>query len=300
MLRRLVRHDVRFVVDIASESLAVMADLSQIERVLMNLCQNASDAMPHGGAITIRVAPYALEPSIAAVAGTSHVLLSVSDTGTGMNEEVRSRLFEPFFTTKSSQRGTGLGLANVYAIVQQCHGTIDVTSELGAGSCFRIVLPRTPAAEQPSAPLRFLSEVRPAPAANSSKTVLVVDDDDAVRRMVVRTLELGGYRVLSAPSGEAALRVANGHEGLFHLVVTDMHMPGMDGSQLGRVLLERDPRIKLLFLSGDAEDELEESGLLSRDAAFLHKPFLPDVLLTHVREALKDDVGSGSFRDSVG
>jgi CheY-like chemotaxis protein len=142
--------------------------------------------------------------------------------------------------------------------------------------------------------------VRPAPAANSSKTVLVVDDDDAVRRMVVRTLELGGYRVLSAPSGEAALRVANGHEGLFHLVVTDMRMPGMDGSQLGRALLERDPRIKLLFLSGDAEDELEESGLLSRDAAFLLKPFLPDVLLSHVRDALKDDVPAGSFRDSVG
>jgi len=302
MMRRLVRHDVRIVVEITSESLAIMADLSQVERVLMNLCQNASDAMPHGGAITIRIAPLALDTSVPAPAGTSHVLLSVSDTGTGMNDEVRARLFEPFFTTKSNQRGTGLGLANVYAIVQQCQGTIEVTSELGAGSCFRIALPRPLAAEQAPAPLRFLSEVRPTAAANSSKTVLVVDDDDAVRRMVVRTLELGGFRVLSAPNGEAAIRIAAGHDGLFNLVVTDMHMPGMDGSQLGRTLLERDPSLKLLYLSGDAEDELEESGLLAHDAAFLHKPFAPDVLLSHVREALSDEVPVAPVpvRDSVG
>jgi signal transduction histidine kinase/CheY-like chemotaxis protein len=298
MLRRLVRHDVRISVEIASESLAIMADLSQIERVLMNLCQNASDAMPHGGTITIRVAALGSSPS-------NHVLLTVADTGTGMTDEVRTRLFEPFFTTKANQRGTGLGLANVYAIVQQCQGTIEVTSELGLGSCFKITLPRTPAPEQAPAPLRFLSEVRPTPAANSSKTILVVDDDDAVRRMVVRTLELGGFRVLSAPSGEAALRIADGHNGVFNLVVTDMHMPpGMDGSQLGRILLERDPSLKLLFLSGDEVDELEESGLLERDAAFLHKPFAPEVLLTHVRDALSDVAAipapASAVRGSVG
>jgi signal transduction histidine kinase/CheY-like chemotaxis protein len=300
MLRRLVRHDVRIIVELASESLAIMADLSQIERVLMNLCQNASDAMPHGGSITIRIAPLALEHGACAVAGTSHVLLSVADTGTGMNDEVRSRLFEPFFTTKANHRGTGLGLANVYTIVQHCQGTIEVTSELGAGSCFRISLPRTPAPEQAPAPLRFLSEVRPTAAANSSKAILVVDDDDAVRRMVVRTLELGGFRVLAAPNGQAALRIADSHGGLFNLVVTDMHMPGMDGSQLGRALLERDPGLKLLYLSGDASDALEESGLLSRDAAFLHKPFPPDLLLSQVRAALSDEVPSAPVRDSVG
>jgi two-component system cell cycle sensor histidine kinase/response regulator CckA len=209
-------------------------------------------------------------------------------------------LFEPLFTTKSNHRGTGLGLANVYSIVQQCQGSIEVTSELGAGSCFRITLPRTPAPEQAPAPLRFLSEVRPIAAANSSKAILVVDDDDAVRRMVVRTLELGGFRVLSAPDGQAALRIADSHGGLFNLVVTDMHMPGMDGSQLGRLLLERDPGLKLLYLSGDASDELEESGLLSRDSAFLHKPFPPDMLLTQVRAALSNEVPTAPMRDSVG
>jgi signal transduction histidine kinase/tetratricopeptide (TPR) repeat protein len=299
MLRRLVRHDVRIAIELAPDALEIMADLSQVERVLMNLCQNASDAMPHGGAITIRVEPFTLEPTLEAVSGAAHVLLSVSDTGTGMNDEVKTRLFEPFFTTKSSQRGTGLGLANVYSIVQQCQGAIDVTTELGAGSCFRITLPRCPEPERSNAPLRFLSEVRPANVA-STKTVLVVDDDDAVRRMVVRTLEIDGYRVLSAPNGLAALKIAESHDGLLSLVVTDMHMPGMDGSQLGRLLLERDPTLKLLYLSGDPEDELEESGLLSRDAAFLHKPFAPNVLLAHVRETLQAELTPPDVRDSVG
>jgi len=297
MLRRLVRSDVRIAVDIAPEPLATLAALSQLERVLTNLFQNASDAMPHGGTITLRVAPLAVDELTAANAalGTSHVLLRVSDTGTGMNDEVRTRLFEPFFTTKS-QRGTGLGLANVYTIVQQCHGTIEVTSELGAGSCFRIALPRCAPAEAP-APVRLFRELHPPPAANGCQTVLVVDDDDAVRRMVVRTLEIGGYRVVSASDGESALRLVDAHDGLLDLVVTDMHMPGMDGSRLGKLLCERDPDVKLLYLSGDDEGDLEESGLLSRDAAFLHKPFRPDVLLAHVDEALRARVPA-ALRDS--
>jgi signal transduction histidine kinase/tetratricopeptide (TPR) repeat protein len=283
MLRRLVRQDVSIVLDLASEPLATLADLSQIERVLMNLCQNASDAMPRGGTISIRVA--AADDS----EGESYVLLSVSDTGTGMNDEVRSRLFEPFFTTKPSERGTGLGLANVYAIVQQCHGEIEVSSSLGAGSCFKLSLPRCPLqSEQPEPqPLRYLSELRPTAAANGDKTVLVVDDDDAVRRMVVRTLETGGYRVWSAPDGETALQIVDARERTFDLVVTDMHMPGMDGAQLSERLLERHPELPLLFVSGDEAVDLEESGLLSREAEFLHKPFMPDVLLSHVHRLIE-------------
>ena len=255
MLRRLVRHDVSIVVDLTPEPLATLADLSQIERVLMNLCQNASDAMPHGGTIIIRVAP-----------AEDLVLLSVSDTGTGMNDEVRTRLFEPFFTTKPSESGTGLGLANVYAIVQQWHGVIEVTSQLGAGSCFKLLLPRCSREAEPVPPLRYISELRPPPAANGSRKVLVVDDDDSVRRMVVRTLEAGGYRVASAPDGESALKLLDSSQASFDLVVTDVHMPGMDGWQLGRQLLERDPELRLLFLSGDESGNLEEIGLLGRDA----------------------------------
>ncbi len=287
MLRRLVRNDVQIAVDIAAEPLATMADLSQIERVLVNLGQNASDAMPQGGTITIRVAPLEIDDvsGQADSAGTSHVLLAVSDTGTGMNDEVRTRLFEPFFTTKN-QRGTGLGLANVYTIVQQCRGAIEVVSELGAGSTFRITLARCPSSD-PVHGVRFLSEVRPASnAAPGSPVVLVVDDDEAVRRMVCRTLELGGYRVTPAPDAESALRIVDGQSRRFDLIVTDMHMPGMDGSHMARLLYERDPKAKLLFLSGDDSDDLEELGLLSRDAAFLHKPFRPDMLIAHVRKIL--------------
>lgn len=155
----------------------------------------------------------------------SRVLLSVSDTGTGMNDEVRSRLFEPLFTTKAQQRGTGLGLANVYDIVQQYQGTIEVATELGAGSCFRIALPRCRTLEASPAPVRFLSEVRSLAGATHGKTILVVDDDDCVRRTVARTLELGGFRVLCASNVNAALQISAEHEDA-SLVVADMHMPG--------------------------------------------------------------------------
>ncbi|HKU36528.1 MAG TPA: ATP-binding protein, partial [Polyangiales bacterium] len=276
MLRRLVRQDVLIELELAEEPLATLADLSQIERVLMNLCQNASDAMPHGGTITIRVAP-----------GGHDVLLSVSDTGTGMNEEVRSRLFEPFFTTKPSERGTGLGLANVFGIVQQCGGRIEVVSELGAGSCFNLWLPACTLDSEPPPPLRYLSELRPAPAANSGKTVLVVDDDEAVRRMVVRTLERGGFGVVAAHDGESALELVNARDVAFDMVVTDMCMPGIDGAELARRLLERHPTMKVLFLSGDESGELDQPGIGEID--FLHKPFLPDELLSYVHRALEDD-----------
>jgi two-component system cell cycle sensor histidine kinase/response regulator CckA len=283
MLHRIVRADVRIDVQVVSQSLASMADPSQLERVLMNLCQNANDAMPHGGSITIRVGlPGQADAGFTPPAlkrGVSYAVLTVSDTGEGMSEQVRSRLFEPFFTTKSGQRGTGLGLANVYAIVQQCGGLIDVASELGQGSTFRIYLPRCESSSEPTpATTRVMA---------SHETVLVVDDDDMLRREVVKVLERAGYRVLSACDAEDALRVVDAHHGLLDLAVTDLRMPGRDGSELAISLLARDPTLKLLFVSGDGPDELQRKGLLTPHSAFLAKPFAPDALLRQIQSVLR-------------
>jgi eukaryotic-like serine/threonine-protein kinase len=307
MLRRLVRRDVNIEVELPEQPLLTMAAPSQIERVLMNLCQNASDAMPNGGTITIRVA----EPSSAEVgmlatrarSGAGLALLMVSDTGTGMSEEVRAHVFEPFFTTKASQRGTGLGLANVYAIVQQCGGQIEVSSDVGRGTTFRIFFERTDApadAWRPSETLGDgLRQSEPAPAsawpvapaaaeprAALEETVLVVDDDAAIRSVMARTLQRVGYRVLVASNGVEALQVVNEYEGLLDLVVTDVQMDGMDGCQLACALFERDAEIKVLFVSGAGPAEPRRQGLLGRDGSFLQKPFAPDALIARVEALL--------------
>jgi signal transduction histidine kinase len=295
MLRRLIRADVSLSIDIPEQPLPTMADPSHVERVLMNLCQNASDAMPQGGAITIRVAEAGAQsrsrPSIGLRPDEDYVLLTVSDTGTGMTDEVRTRLFEPFFTTKSG--GTGLGLANVYAIVQQCGGQIEVTSEPGVGSSFRIYLPQAGVMED--------FEIGPLPHARlptldeddfRGATVLVVDDDDHLRQHLVQMLEGAGYYVLSAADGGEAVRLADEFDGLLDVAVTDLHMPGMDGRQLADALLARDPDVKLLFVSGDALDDSELQELRCRNGAFLPKPFDGAVLLAEVSAILRVPPGA--------
>ncbi|HKP61522.1 MAG TPA: ATP-binding protein [Polyangiales bacterium] len=294
MLRRLIRVDVDLDIDIQHQPLPTMADPSYIERVLMNLCQNASDAMPRGGAITIRVAERGEgegRPSVELRPDADYVLLSVSDTGTGMTEEVRTRLFEPFFTTKSG--GTGLGLANVYAIVQQCGGQIEVTSEPGVGSTFRIYLPQAGVSDEleigslPRARVPTLDEDDFRGA-----TVLVVDDDDYLRQQVVLMLEGAGYNVLSACDAVEAVRLVDEFDGLLDVAVTDLHMPGMDGLQLADALLSRDPDVKLLFVSGDALDEGELHDLRYRNGALLPKPFDEPLLLAEVAAILRVPPGA--------
>jgi eukaryotic-like serine/threonine-protein kinase len=290
MLRRLIRGDVDLQLDIDPEPMCVLADPIQIERVLTNLCRNADDAMNVGGSIRVVVGPSSNEPGAAIAAelrqDTAYGQLVVSDTGAGMSEDVRARLFEPFFTTKSERGGTGLGLANVYTIVQHCGGHIEVISEPGAGSLFRIYIPLVRE--------NLSLSISPPPAAGSAErstrayarpanSVLVVDDDDTVRRLMVRALKRAGYTVFGAEDAFVAQRLFDEHRGALALTVTDMQMPGMDGSQLAAELLARDPSMKLLFVSGEQKEELLRQGLLTRDSLFLRKPFTPKVFVESVR-----------------
>jgi signal transduction histidine kinase/serine/threonine protein kinase len=296
MLRRLVRSNVKLEVDIPDLELLALADPSHVERVLMNLCQNASDAMPQGGTITIRVSEALLTraappTSVELDTEERYVLLMVSDTGSGMTEEVRARLFEPFFTTKSG--GTGLGLANVYAIVQQCSGEIEVASEPGAGTTFRIYLPRVESEHELG--VGRLEDAR-VPALEEedlgAATVLVVDDDEMLRSMIVRALESVGYGVLSAADGPDALSLVDALDGLLDLVITDLHMPEMDGVQLADALLTRDPDVKLLFISGIELDEAQVQELRDRNGTFMAKPFDEFVLLDKVAVMLRIPPGA--------
>jgi signal transduction histidine kinase/serine/threonine protein kinase len=296
MLRRLVRSNVKLELDIQGDDLPTLADPSHIERVLMNLCQNASDAMSNGGTITIQITESTItrpgSPASAAL-GTEerYVLLTVADTGSGMTEEVRARLFEPFFTTKSG--GTGLGLANVYAIVQQCSGEIEVASEPGIGSTFRIYLPHVDSAHDLD--LDGLSTPR-VPVVDEddlgAATVLVVDDDDVLRSMMTRTLEAAGYQVLHAPDGPEALALVDALDGLVDIAVTDVHMPDMDGLEFADALLARDPDVKLLFVSGDPPDEAFSQELRDRNGTLLAKPFDEIALLDEVGVMLRIPPGA--------
>jgi eukaryotic-like serine/threonine-protein kinase len=291
MLRRLIRPSVELQLEIDPDPMKVLADPIQIERVLTNLCRNADDAMLGGGMIRIAVGP-SLSDMSAAIASelrqdTKYGQLVVSDTGAGMSEDVRARLFEPFFTTKSERGGTGLGLANVYTIVQHCGGHIEVISEPGAGSVFRIYMPlvkdtlsnQIPPPPPPAA--TTLERVRPQ--ARPASSVLVVDDDETVRRLMVRALKRAGYAVFGAEDAFVAQRLFDEHRDSLALTVTDMQMPGMDGSQLAAELLARDPTMKLLFVSGEQKEELLRQGLLTRDSLFLRKPFTPRVFIESVR-----------------
>jgi PAS domain S-box-containing protein len=284
MLGRLVGEDitVRFVQ--CGDLQPVKADPGQLEQVLANLVVNARDAMPAGGTLTIETANVELDADYAAehpsVQPGPHVMLAVSDTGCGMDEETRRQIFEPFFTTKGPGKGTGLGLATVYGIVKQSGGSVWVYSEVGRGTTFKIYLPR---AEGPqSGP----AGVPAAPGARGSETVLVVEDEEALRRLAERSLERAGYTVLTAAGGAEALALLERHEGRVALVVTDVIMPGMSGRELATRVSERYPRVRLVFTSGYTDDAIVERGELEADTHFLGKPYTAAALTGKVREVL--------------
>lgn len=262
----------------------VEADTGQIEQVIVNLVINARDAMPAGGILTIETANAELdEPSAQAVGlqPGSYVLLSVADTGVGMDAETRQRIFEPFFTTKETGKGTGLGLSTIYGIVQQSGGQVTVTSKPGQGSVFRIYLPRVEAT---------LHRPRQAPQARSlagTETVLVVEDDDMVRDLACSVLEANGYKVWGASSGRKALELCEQCPGPIDLVVTDLVMPEMNGRELGERVLARWPATRLLYMSGYTHDVLSRHGLDKMDQPFLQKPFSIHAFLLKVREVLE-------------
>jgi len=279
LLRRTLREDVRIEVHLADAAGTVMADVGQIEQVLMNLCVNAQDAMPDGGKLVIEVG------GVDDADGRPvQVELAVTDTGTGIDEETLAHVFEPFYTTKETGRGTGLGLATVQGIVAQHGGTVTVETELGRGTTFRVRLPCvTAAAARPGA--------EPAPLAAAparTGTILVVDDDEGVLFLCSRALEVQGYTVLSTPGPEACLTLMAGRTGEVNLLVTDVVMPGLNGRELHERLMVGRPGLKVLYMSGHDADVISSRGVLDAGVRFIRKPFTPKALCQTVRDVLDE------------
>jgi two-component system cell cycle sensor histidine kinase/response regulator CckA len=276
MLRRLIAEDVVFSTQLDFDLDPVRADPGQVEQVLLNLAVNARDAMPEGGYFSIST-----ENLAATDAEPRRVCLSVSDSGVGMDRATQARAFDPFFTTKDRFKGTGLGLATVYGIVQQSGGSISLDSEEGRGTSFRIVLP---AAEGEVRELDGPPSMRPIEA--GSETVLLAEDESTVRRLMRRVLDENGYTVLEAPDGAAALAMAEEHTDSIQLVLTDVIMPGLGGGELVERLKHIHPEARVLYVSGYADDAIGQHGVLTGDAAFLAKPFTANLLAEKVREVL--------------
>jgi two-component system cell cycle sensor histidine kinase/response regulator CckA len=288
MLRRLLREDISIVLTLDPALGSVAADPGQIEQIVMNLVVNARDAMPNGGRLSIETAnmtfdsPYQLRETAAQLEAGSYVVIAVTDSGSGMSPQVQARIFEPFFTTKRVHEGTGLGLSTVYGIVKQSGGYIAVYSEVGHGTTFKIYLPRVDAPAESRAPEESASLHAPS----GGETVLIVEDDDALRTVASRALQQCGYEVIVASDGSEALKQCSRHEGGLHLVVTDMVMPEMSGVELAESIALRYPEIKVLLMSGYTRDETARRGIASERYAFLEKPFTPARLAARVRELL--------------
>ncbi len=286
MLSRLLGEDVELVLDLATPDSAVEADRHQIDQVIMNLAVNARDAMPHGGRVAIEVTATELDEEFTrqrlSLEPGRYVVIAVSDTGRGIDAEIQRHIFEPFFTTKPVGQGTGLGLSTVFGIVQQSGGTVSVYSEPGRGSTFRIYLP---ACHKPAPPAGVRAPASAPASETPTSTVLVVDDEPAVRRIVQRLLERAGYTVLVAAEGDEALEVAGREPGPIGLLISDIVLPGLPGPEIAERLRQIRPEVKVLFSSGYPGDEVTRRGL-PPDAAFVAKPFAPDDLMQAVSELL--------------
>jgi two-component system cell cycle sensor histidine kinase/response regulator CckA len=266
MLRRILGEDIELTIQLAPDLKTVRADPGQIEQVILNMAVNARDAMPSGGQLLI-------ETKNSALPRRDCVMVSISDTGIGMEPQVLSRVFEPFFTTK--EQGTGLGLATSYGIIKENGGDLRVESTPGKGTCFHIELPVT---EQTSEDMESPKESR---APRGTETILLVEDEDGVRRVVETMLKRHGYQVLSASSYKEAIAAAERHRGTIHLLITDMVMPGMSGRKMAECLVAARPNLKVLYVSGYGDAKAQT------DTHFLQKPFSTEELATKIRELLK-------------
>ena len=285
MLRRLIGEDIDLVTIPAAAVDIVDADPGRLEQVIMNLVVNARDAMPHGGKLTIETGSIQLDESFSAkqlgVRPGRFVTLSVTDTGIGMDEATMAHLFEPFFTTKNPGRGTGLGLATAYGIIRQSGGAIGFFSQPGIGTTARIYLPIADekariAAENAALP----------PPMTGAETILLVEDETRVRKLIAGVLATRGYTVIEATRGEEAIRLCKEHKGKIDLAVVDVVMPEMSGPDLARQVAPLCPGLRLLYISGYTDEAIVHHGIHESGAAFLQKPFLPDALARKVREVL--------------
>jgi signal transduction histidine kinase/CheY-like chemotaxis protein len=286
MLRRLLGEDIDLTVSCAPDLGKVLVDPGQMDQVIMNLAVNARDAMPRGGMITIETGEVSLDEQYAAehvgVTAGPHVMLAVSDTGTGMDKATQDRMFEPFFTTKEKGKGTGLGLATVFGIVRQSGGTIWVYSELGKGTTFKVYFPiasRTSVDDAPAAHVERRT-------VHGMETILLVEDEERVRVLARTILRRYGYNVLEAQSGGDAFLLCEQYTATIHLLLTDVVMPRMGGRQLAERLAPIRPTMKVLYMSGYTDDAVVRHGILDSTIAFVQKPITPDALARKVREVL--------------
>ena len=284
MIKRLLGSGINLSMEFGEGLWTVSADPTEVERVIMNLVLNSRDAMPTGGRLIVETSNVVIDEEYARahadVEAGDYVMVAITDTGAGMTREVRDKLFEPFFTTKEKGKGTGLGLPSVYGIVKQSGGFLWVYSEVGKGTTFKVYLPRTSETRAPGASTPQRNRVIGA------ETILLVEDDDEVRQVASRILRRNGYRVLEAGNGADALRVCEGEEVPVDLIVTDIVMPEMGGSELAKRIRERRPDARILFTSGYTEDAVVRQSLLHEGEAFIEKPFTPAKLAKKAREML--------------
>ena len=285
ILRRIIGEDIALMCTLDPSVGGVEADPHQMQQVLMNLCVNARDAMPHGGTLTIATGNLLIETSMTGTGAHAppgrYVTLAVSDTGQGMEEATQQRIFEPFFTTKELGKGTGLGLAMVYGIVQQSGGHIAVESAVGQGATFRIYLP---AVDRPAEADSVVPGARPL---SGTETILLVEDEPAVRELAVALLRSYGYEVIEAANADEAMRLYNSRAAPIHLLLTDVVMPGLNGVELSKRLRLRDPQLKVVFVSGYADSVILRHGAPDAGVNFVQKPYRPAHLASKIREVLE-------------
>jgi signal transduction histidine kinase len=285
MLARMIGEDIELTTSLNHELGNVRADPGQMEQVIMNLVVNARDAMPDGGKLMIETDNVELDESYAqrhlSVSPGPYIMLAVSDTGTGMDSDTLEHMFEPFFTTKEAGKGTGLGLSTVYGIVKQSGGNIFVYSEMGRGTTFKIYLPQV---DKPAE--KYTTGGLPREIPRGTETILLVEDSDVVRALAQEVLEASGFQVFEAADPESAIAICENHNGAINLLLTDVVMPGMSGSEMSVRLLKLCPRMRVLFMSGYTADAIVNQGVLDGGLNFIQKPFTPDALVLKVREVL--------------